>query len=200
MKQSGGKGKPPPLPRRRRHLPRRIRRGALWLLLAVAVAGSYGAILATACRRRARAQATDRFIGDRRVGVVVNVIEVQGRETDIGPSWRHCPRRAACRSSASARAAPKNVETLPWARSTIERLCRGPCLCVRRARSPSGSMANQQPIDHEGRYPRRRSERFSIADGCRRRCRAPCRRVDRHADQQLTAPRVTVAVRVGGRR
>jgi len=47
MKQSGGKGKPPALPRRRRHLPRRIRRGALWLLLAIAVAGSYGAILAS---------------------------------------------------------------------------------------------------------------------------------------------------------
>ena len=88
MKQSGGKGKPPALPRRRRHLPRRIRRGALWLLLAVAVAGSYGAILASRmpAGQAALAQATERFIAATgALGLVVSEIEVQGRETtDIG--------------------------------------------------------------------------------------------------------------------
>src|SRR5438045_9384522 len=88
MKQSGGKGKPPALPRRRRHLPRRIRRGALWLLLAVAVAGSYGAILASRmpAGQAALAQATDRFIAATgALGLVVSGIDVQGRAaTAIG--------------------------------------------------------------------------------------------------------------------
>src|SRR6185369_17954850 len=91
MKQSGGRGKPPaasPPPRRRRRLPRRIRRGALWLLLAVAVAGSYGAILASRmpAGQAALAQATDRFIAATgALGLVVSEIEVQGRETtDVG--------------------------------------------------------------------------------------------------------------------
>jgi|SRR5438552_107981 len=95
MKQSGGKGKSPALPRRRRHLPRRIRRGALWLLLAIAVAGSYGALLASRmpAGQAAIAQATDRFIvATGALGLVVNEIEVQGRETtDIGTvmaAWR----------------------------------------------------------------------------------------------------------------
>src|ERR1051325_10995437 len=91
MKQSGGKGKPAaasPPPRRRRRLPRRIRRGALWLLLAVAVAGSYGAVLASRmpAGQAALAQATDRFIAATgALGLVVSEIEVQGRETtDVG--------------------------------------------------------------------------------------------------------------------
>src|SRR2546423_14365765 len=81
MKQGGGKGNPPALPRRRRHLPRRIRRGALWLLLAVAVAGSYGAILASRmpAGEAAPGAGTGRFFaGTRRVGAFLG--------EDEGPS------------------------------------------------------------------------------------------------------------------
>src|SRR5437016_14653157 len=119
MKQSGGKGKPPALPRRRRHLPRRIRRGALWLLLAVAIAGSYGAILASRmpAGQAALAQATERLIAATgALGLVVNEIEVQGREaTDIGTVMAAL---SAARGTPAPRGRPNRptgtLGTLPW--------------------------------------------------------------------------------------
>src|SRR5437763_16316476 len=127
MKQSGGKGKPPALPRRRRHLPRRIRRGALWLLLAIAVAGSYGAILASRmpAGQAALAQATDRFIAATgALGLVVSEIEVQGRETtDIGTVMVAL---SAARGTpilrVSSSRAKEQLETPAWvSAATIER-------------------------------------------------------------------------------
>src|ERR1043166_3515315 len=125
MKQSGGKGKPTaasPTPRRRRRLPRRIRRGALGLLLAVAVAGSYGAILASRmpAGQAALAQATDRFIAATgALGLVVSEIEVQVRETtDVGTVMAAL---SAARGepilAVSPSRAKEQLESLPWVRS-----------------------------------------------------------------------------------
>src|SRR5205814_3588926 len=212
MKQSGGKGKPPALPRRRRHLPRRIRRGALWLLLAVAVAGSYGAILASRmpAGQAAFAQATDRFIAATgALGLVVNEIEVQGRETtDIGTVMAAL---SAARGTpilgVSPSRAKEQLETLPWVRSaTIERRLPGTLFVRLAERHPLAVWQHggiQQLIDREGTViPVEDLSRFThlptvVGDDAATNAAAL---IETLASEPELAVRVTAAVRVGGRR
>src|SRR5947207_11711423 len=212
MKQSGGKGKPPALPRRRRHLPRRIRRGALWLPLAVAVAGSYGAILASRmpAGQAALAQATERFIAATgALGLVVSEIEVQGRETtDIGTVMAAL---SAARGTpilgVSPSRAKEQLETLPWVRSaTIERRLPGTLFVRLAERRPLAVWQHsgiQQLIDREGTViPVEDLSRFAhlptvVGDDAATNAAAL---IDTLASEPELAARVTAAVRVGGRR
>jgi len=212
MKQSGGKGKSPALPRRRRHLPRRIRRGALWLLLAIAVAGSYGALLASRmpAGQAAIAQATDRFIvATGALGLVVNEIEVQGRETtDIGTVMAAL---SAARGTpilgVSPSRAKEQLETLPWVRSaTIERRLPGTLFVRLAERHPLAVWQHggiQQLIDREGAViPVDDLSRFAHLPTVVGDDAAPyaAALIDMLTNQPELAPRVTAAVRVGGRR
>src|SRR6059058_2562063 len=212
MKQSGGKGKPPALPRRRRHLPRRIRRGALWLLLAIAVAGSYGAILASRmpAGQAALAQATERFIAATgALGLVVSEIEVQGRETtDIGTVMAALSAaRGTPILSVSPTRAKEQLEKLPWVRSaTIERRLPGTLfvrLIERRPLAVSQHGGLQQLIDREGAVipveDLSRFARLPIVVGDDAAANAGML-IDTLANEPELAARVTAAVRVGGRR
>src|SRR6266550_2446589 len=212
MKQSGGKGKPPALPRRRRHLPRRIRRGALWLLLAIAVAGTYGAILASRmpAGQAALAQATERFIAATgALGLVVSEIEVQGRETtDIGTVMAAL---SAARGTpilgVSPNRAKEQLEKLPWVRSaTIERRLPGTLFVRLVERRPLAVWQHggiQQLIDREGTViPVEDLSRFAhlptvVGDDAATNAAAL---IDTLASEPELAMRVTAAVRVGGRR
>src|SRR5205085_2356634 len=212
MKQSGGKGKPPALPRRRRHLPRRIRRGALWLLLAIAVAGSYGAILASRmpAGQAALAQAADRFIAATgALGLVVNEIEVQGRETtDI---------RTVMAALSAARGTPilgvspsrakRQLESLPWVRSAaIERRLPGTLYVRLVERHPLAvwqHAGRHELIDRDGSViPVKDLSRFArlptiVGDDAARHA---AKLIDLLAREPELAARVTAAVRVDDRR
>src|SRR2546421_4139153 len=212
MKQRGGKGNPPALPRRRRHLPRRIRRGALWLLLAVAVAGSYGAIHARRmpAGQAALAQATDRFIAATgALGLVVNEIEVQGRETtDIGTVMAALSAaRGTPILSVSPNRAKEQLEKLPWVRSaTIERRLPGTLfvrLVERRPLAVWQHSGIQQLIDREGTViPVEDLSRFAhlptvVGDDAATNAAAL---IETLASEPELAARVTAAGRGGGRR
>lgn len=215
MKQSGGKGKPAaasPPPRRRRRLPRRIRRGALWLLLAVAVAGSYGAILASRmpAGQAALAQATDRFIAATgALGLVVSEIEVQGRETtDVGTVMAALSAaRGTPILAVSPSRAKEQLESLPWVRSaTIERRLPGTLFVRLAERHPLAVWQHggiQQLIDRKGAViPVDDLSRFAHLPTVVGDDAAPyaAALIDMLTSQPELATRVTAAVRVGGRR
>src|SRR5439155_11114093 len=212
MKQSGGKGKPPALPRRRRHLPRRIRRGALWLLLAIAVAGTYGAILASRmpAGQAALGQATERFIAATgALGLVVSEIEVQGRETtDIGTVMAAL---SAARGTpilgVSPSRAKEQLESLPWVRSaTIERRLPGTLFVRLVERQPLAVWQHggtQELIDREGTViPVSDLSRFARLPTLVGENAAPYAAglIDMLAGEPELALRVTAAVRVSDRR
>ena len=154
---------------------------------AVAVAGAMARILASRmpAGQAALAQATDRFIAATgALGLVVNDIEVEGRETtDIGTimaalrAARGTPILAVNPSRAK-----EQLETLPWVRSAaIERRLPGTLfvrLVERRPLAVWQHDGKQQLIDREGEViPVDRSEPLRpFADRRRRRRRALCRR------------------------
>jgi cell division protein FtsQ len=212
MKQPRGKGKQPPAPRRRRRLPRRIRRVALWLLLTVAIAGCYGVIWASRfpAGQAALAQAMDRVIGvSAAFGLVVTAIEIEGRETtDVATvvaalsAARGTPILAVSPSRAK-----EQLETLPWVRSaTIERRLPGTLFVRLVERHPLAVWQHggiQQLIDRDGAViPVDDLSRFAhlptvVGDDAAPNAAAL---VDMLASDPELAARVTAAVRVGGRR
>jgi len=212
MKQTGGRGKPQPTPRRRRRLPRRVKRGALWLLLAIVVAGGYGAILAS---RTPAGQATltntiDRVIAATAgLGLVVTDIEITGRETtDVATVMAAL---AAARGTPilaiSPARAKEQLEALPWVRSaTIER--RLPSILFVRLieRHPLALWQHdkmQQLIDRDGTViPVDDLSRFAhlpvvVGDGAATSAAAL---IDMLAREPELAQRVRAAVWIGDRR
>jgi len=212
MKSSGGRGKPQPAPRRRRRLPRRIKRGALWLILAITVAGSYGAIIASRipAGQAALAEAADRVIAATALfGLVVTDIQVEGRETtDVATVMAalSAARGAPILAISPARA-KEQLEALPWVRSaTIERRLPGTLFVRLAERHPLAVWQHggiQQLIDRDGTViPVDDLSRFAhllvvVGDDA-----APnaAKLIDMLAGQPELAARVTAAVRVGGRR
>jgi cell division protein FtsQ len=212
MKQSGGKRKPTPAPRRRRRLPRRIRRAALWLLLTVAVAGGYGVIWASRfpAGQAALAQAMDRVIGvSAAFGFVVTAIEVEGRETtDVATVVEALSAaRGTPILAVSPGRAKEQLETLPWVRSaTIERRLPGTLFVRLVERRPLAVWQHggiQQLIDRDGAIiPVDDLSRFArlptvVGDDAAPNAAAL---IDVLASDPELAARVTAAVRVGGRR
>ena len=212
MKSSGGRGKPQAAPRRRRRLPRRIKRGALWLLLAITAAGGYGAIIASRmpAGQAAFADATNRVISATALfGLVVTDIQVEGRETtDVTTVMAalSAARGAPILAISPARA-KEQLEALPWVRSaTIERRLPGTLFVKLVERHPLALWQHdrvQQLIDRDGTViPVDDLSRFAhlpivVGDDA-----APnaARLIDMLAGQSELAARVTAAVRVGGRR
>jgi len=212
MKQSGGRGKQQPAPRRRRRLPRRIKRGALWLLLAITVSGSYGAIIASRmpAGQAAFAEASNRVIGTTALlGLVVTDIQVEGRETtDVTTVMAalSAARGAPILAISPARA-KEQLEALPWVRSaTIERRLPGTLFVKLVERHPLALWQHdrvQQLIDRDGTViPVDDLSRFAhlpIVVGDDAAPNAP-KLIDMLASERELAARVTAAVRVGSRR
>lgn len=212
MKSAGGRGKPPAAPRRRRRLPRRIKRGALWVLLAITIAGGYGALLAsrTPAGQAALSQATDRVIAATALlGLVVTDIQVEGRETtDVATIMAALSAaRGAPILAISPGRAKEQLEALPWVRSaTIERRLPGTLFVKLIERHPLALWQHdrvQQLIDRDGKViPLDDLSRFAhlpivVGDD------APpnaARLIDMLASERELAARVTAAVRIGGRR
>jgi cell division protein FtsQ len=212
MKQSGGRGKPQPAPRRRRRLLRRVKRGALWLLLAIIVAGSYGAILAsrTPAGQAALTHAIDRVIAATAgLGLVVTDIEITGRETtDVATVMAAL---AAARGTPilaiSPARAKEQLEALPWVRSaTIERRLPSTLFVRLIERHPLALWQHdkiQQLIDRDGTViPVDDLSRFArlpvvVGDGA---ATSAAVLIDMLAREPELAARVTAAVRVGNRR
>jgi cell division protein FtsQ len=212
MKNSGGKGKPPATPRRRRRLPRRIRRGALWVLLAIIVAGGYGAIIAsrTPAGEAALMQAADGFIAaTATLGLVVTNIEVQGRETTDAATVMAA--LSAARGSPILAISPghakEQLEALPWVRSaTIERRLPGTLFVRLVERRPLAVWQHggiQQLIDREGSViavdDLSRFAHLPIVVGDDAAANAAAL-IDTLASEPELAARVSAAVRIGGRR
>jgi len=212
MKQAGGKGKPPPARARRRRLPRRVRHGALWFLLVVAVVGCYGAIAAsrTPVGQAALAQAVDRIVGTTAAfGLVVSNIEVEGRETTDTATVMAAlsAARGTPILSVSPHRAKQQLEALPWVRSaTIERRLPGTLFVRLVERRPLAVWQHggiQQLIDQEGALiavdDLSRFARLPIVVGDDAAANAAALIAMLGSEPEL-ASRVTAAVRVGGRR
>jgi cell division protein FtsQ len=212
MKQAGGKGKPPPIPPRRRRLPRHVRHAVYWALLVIAVVGFYGGVIAsrTPAGQALLAQAADRFVGiTAAVGLIVTDIEVEGRETTDAATVVSA--LSATRGTPilliSPNRAKEQLEKLPWVRSaTIERRLPGTLFVRLVERRPlavwqHGGM--QQLIDREGAVipvdDLSRFARLPIVVGDDAAANA-AGLIDTLANEPELAARVTAVVRVGGRR
>ena len=176
--------RPPPRRRRRPVLPM-LRRAARWSALLALAGLAYGGVRAepvAGSRQALLAEAADRVVAaTASLGLVVNDIEVEGRETtDAATIMAALAAGAARRSSRSVRAGRKQqLENLPWVRSAaIERRLPGTLhvrLTERRPLALWQHDGKQELIDRAGRGDPGRaiSSRFArLPTGRRRRRRA----------------------------
>ena len=212
MKQSGGRGKAPPAPPRRRRLPRHVRHALLWSLLVIVVISGYGGVIAsrTAVGQALLAQSFDQFVAATAAfGLVVTDIEVEGRETTDAATVVAAltAARGTPILSVSPNRAKEQLEKLPWVRSaTIERRLPGTLFVRLIERRPLAVWQHgglQQLIDREGAVipveDLSRFARLPIVVGDDAAANAGML-IDTLANEPELAARVTAAVRVGGRR
>ena len=212
MKQSGGRGKAPPAPPRRRRLPRHVRHALLWSLLVIVVISGYGGVIAsrTAVGQALLAQSFDQFVAATAAfGLVVTDIEVEGRETTDAATVVAAltAARGTPILSVSPIRAKEQLEKLPWVRSaTIERRLPGTLFVRLIERRPLAVWQHgglQQLIDREGAVipveDLSRFARLPIVVGDDAAANAGML-IDTLANEPELAARVTAAVRVGGRR
>ncbi|MGE5271685.1 MAG: cell division protein FtsQ/DivIB [Thiohalocapsa sp.] len=200
------------LPSRRRLASPAVRRAARWAFPFVAAAGLYAGVMLTGlpAGRSVVAAITDRAVAaSARLGLVVDDIEVEGRETTDAATilkalgaGRGTPIFAVSPSRARAQ-----LESLPWVRSAaIERHLPGTLrvrLVERRPLAVWQHGGRQELIDREGAViPVKDLSRFAkvptvVGEDAARHAAAL---IDMLASEPQLAARVTAAVRVDGRR
>ncbi|HVC55220.1 MAG TPA: cell division protein FtsQ/DivIB [Stellaceae bacterium] len=125
MKAPARRSVPPK--RRRRRIPPVVRRAARWALPLALAAGGYGLVMASRlpAGEAVIAASADRAIAaSARLGLVVNNIEVEGRQTTAAATIMAAlgARRGTPILAVSPSRAQQQLERLPWVRSaTIER-------------------------------------------------------------------------------
>jgi cell division protein FtsQ len=203
---------PPPPSRRRRRIAPAVRRAAPWAVAVVLAAGGCGGVVLSRLPvgQAVLDGAADRVVAaSAALGLVVENIEVEGRETTDGATILAAlaAERGTPILAVSPRRAKQKLESLPWVRSAaIERRLPGTLLVRLVERHPLAvwqHAGRQELIDREGAViPVKELARFTrlptvVGDDAASHAAALIEMLEREPD---LAARVTAAVRVDDRR